>query len=98
MKDEDAVKKIIDELSEGWKLSSSNLNQYFETLKKNKELQAESEAYSELICPGCGKPYRKGSKFCSSCGRKIDLIKVCVYCGSALKPSAKFCSSCGKSV
>jgi hypothetical protein len=125
---EDDAKKIIGELAAAWKQSSSNINQYFDALKKEKEKtpvinaaadteitfepkpepeqehkpepkqqpKSQPKPQPQLTCSKCGKPYREGSKFCGSCGNKIEFKNICAFCGADLKPSAKFCSSCGK--
>ncbi len=65
-------------------------------------------------CPNCGKPLRKGAKFCGSCGFEIsskqsvgaegeisastEMKDVCPFCGKSVRPGAKFCNSCGREI
>ena len=59
-----------------------------------------------MNCPKCNYELKDGSKFCSSCGEKIEEEKkeeevkdtphFCSECGAQLKDDSKFCSSCGK--
>jgi len=65
-------------------------------------------------CPNCGKPLRKGAKFCGSCGYEItskqsvgaqsdssasnEMKEICPYCGKKIRPGAKFCNSCGREI
>lgn len=50
-------------------------------------------------CQVCGAANPEGTKFCSSCGAKLETPapagNVCAACGTALLPGAKFCPSCG---
>lgn len=50
-------------------------------------------------CPTCHASIKKGSKFCSECGTKIEAIptknKFCPQCGMAAEPGMKFCAECG---
>ena len=44
-------------------------------------------------CPGCGKPYKEGARFCSDCGK--SLAAACPKCNATVEQGAKFCPSCG---
>lgn len=46
-------------------------------------------------CPKCKSPVIHGTKFCESCGAKIELPPVCRYCGAPNEHGTKFCESCG---
>ena len=59
-----------------------------------------------MNCPKCGNELKDNSKFCSSCGEKIEEVKpveeevvntpkFCSQCGEELKDNSKFCSNCG---
>jgi hypothetical protein len=39
-----------------------------------------------IDCPYCGNPNRKGSKYCSDCGKRLDTASV-VYCPSCKGPN-----------
>lgn len=52
---------------------------------------------NEIECPGCKRKLPSGTKFCPSCGSKIEIVTkaFCVECGAQLEPNAKFCAECG---
>ena len=56
----------------------------------------------EYPCPKCEKLYRKGMKFCPSCGASLAPVIVlrtsCPFCDNAdfYDPNGKFCPACGK--
>lgn len=50
---------------------------------------------SPQICPKCKSPIIHSSKFCESCGAKIDALPACTHCGALYKNGKKFCESCG---
>lgn len=47
------------------------------------------------ICPKCKSPIIRGTKFCESCGAKIDALLACTHCGASHESGTKFCESCG---
>jgi hypothetical protein len=47
------------------------------------------------ICPKCKSPIIRGTKFCESCGAKIDALPACAHCGAPNVNGTKFCESCG---
>lgn len=60
-----------------------------------------------MHCPGCGKNYSVGTKFCKECGTALVLNEpapsqpagvVCPSCGKRLSKDAIFCSECGASI
>lgn len=57
--------------------------------------QTPSRASSVAICPNCGTAVPAGSKFCLSCGAKMESAAFCSNCGKPLPPNAKFCPECG---
>ncbi|MGD8624039.1 MAG: zinc ribbon domain-containing protein [Anaerolineae bacterium] len=54
-----------------------------------------------LNCPGCGKSYQAGDRFCVRCGETLPVQEVkavaqgCPSCGAALRGDEIFCSKCG---
>ena len=48
-------------------------------------------------CPNCGNTNDEGSKFCNSCGHKLDadVRGLCPECGGVNPPSNIFCDKCG---
>jgi hypothetical protein len=51
-----------------------------------------------MKCPDCGKNNPSNSKYCSSCGSKLEKQISCSKCGSIIEPGARFCSQCGTKV
>ena len=49
-----------------------------------------------MKCPKCQAENPEGSKFCGSCGAKLE--RICPSCKSPNPPQFKFCSECGKSL
>ena len=68
--------------------------QKIETL--NIEIRKLESEITPKACE-CGEKLKKGSKFCSSCGKSIVVEKIC-ECGEKFKEGLKFCTSCGKKV
>ncbi|HWZ29553.1 MAG TPA: zinc ribbon domain-containing protein [Gemmatimonadales bacterium] len=55
----------------------------------------------QLRCPVHGPAALPGSKFCSSCGRRLGIGgegPYCGACGSPLEAESQFCGRCGKRV
>ena len=49
-----------------------------------------------ITCKECGTQLVDGSKFCFTCGSKIDSDTItCKNCGNALPANSKFCNECG---
>jgi hypothetical protein len=46
-----------------------------------------------IDCPYCGNPNRKGSRYCSNCGQRLDTASV-VYCPSCNGPNPPGNSLC----
>ena len=77
--------------------------------KVNPEPVAAAPAMEEskFVCPGCGKEYPAGTKFCAECGGKIEEKKsvidqkekapkfICSGCGKEYPVGTKFCTECG---
>jgi len=57
------------------------------------ERPSASTADAANKCPGCGKPYKEGARFCADCGK--PLASLCPKCSAAVEHGAKFCPSCG---
>ena len=52
-----------------------------------------------VICPKCGEKSVQGSKFCNTCGAKLEAEKKrCPSCGKENDGDAKFCDECGSSL
>lgn len=52
-------------------------------------------------CPSCGASNAPGTKFCQSCGAKLEAPspvqeRKCPACGAVVAPGVKFCSECGQ--
>ena len=61
------------------------------------------QSQEELVaCTKCQAMIKKGSKFCSECGSKVEepvqgnKSKFCPQCGTPAEEGAKFCHECGK--
>ncbi len=55
-----------------------------------------------ISCPACGAANAPGTKFCCSCGAKLETPppaepeqKTCPGCGTTVAPGVKFCPECG---
>ncbi len=51
-----------------------------------------------ISCPSCGTLNRKGSKYCSNCGQRLDVISsvICPSCGGPNLAGSVSCSFCGE--
>jgi len=49
-----------------------------------------------MICGSCGGENRAGRRFCSHCGKSLEL--ACPACGAANEPGDRFCGSCGNAL
>ena len=49
----------------------------------------------DFICRNCGAVLKENDKFCSVCGKKVEISKKCPKCFAENADDAKFCSSCG---
>ena len=59
----------------------------------NRNVSFENLSSSQVKCPSCGAINSVGTKFCSSCGKKI--MDTCPSCGSDVTFGKKFCPNCG---
>lgn len=51
------------------------------------------------VCPACGEKSVAGSKFCSACGKPMEIKKIaCPKCGNEVDEGSKFCNECGTSL
>lgn len=56
---------------------------------------AQAPAVPTVACPSCSAQINQGSKFCPSCGAKIESSKKCPSCGAEVPANSKFCPECG---
>ncbi len=56
---------------------------------------AQAPAAPTVACPSCSAQINQGSKFCPSCGAKIESSKKCPSCGAEVPANSKFCLECG---
>ena len=49
----------------------------------------------KIICTNCNTQNPPSSKFCCSCGQKLEVKVFCTNCGTLLVPGSKFCNNCG---
>ena len=54
------------------------------------------QSEGNITCQECGRSNSPGSRFCDSCGRRID--GVCDHCGHQNESGARFCNKCGESL
>lgn len=54
-----------------------------------------AQAPQTVACPSCSAQINQGSKFCPSCGAKIESSKKCPSCGAEVPANSKFCLECG---
>lgn len=70
-----------------------------EDLKKEEDevlrRETEAEKKKEVINCSCGQQLPMESKFCISCGNKME--RIC-KCGKLVPEGAKFCISCGQKI
>ncbi|MGE5415806.1 MAG: SPFH domain-containing protein [Acidobacteriota bacterium] len=62
---------------------------------------AAAAAAGMIICAGCQGQLPAGSKFCSSCGAKVEQApakKFCTECGTQVAGTDAFCNNCGTKV
>lgn len=87
--------KEIDELFAAIKLVEAEIEKFAE-----EKPQATPETLGGKTCSNCGAPLDENTKFCGSCGTKVEAVvegKKCPNCGSEVG-DAKFCNSCGTSL
>lgn len=59
---------------------------------------AQAPAVPTVACPSCSAQINQGSKFCPSCGAKIESSKKCPSCGAEVPANSKFCPECGAKI
>jgi hypothetical protein len=58
----------------------------------------ESSTETMAVCPSCGPRPESTAKFCSECGRAVEIRGAgarCSGCGTPAPPGAKYCGECG---
>lgn len=53
---------------------------------------------SSTRCPHCGTNVEAGNRFCTQCGRPMEVPPVCSQCGATLPGGSRFCGRCGAAV
>ena len=53
---------------------------------------------NNIVCYNCGNKNLINSKFCSSCGKPLNLNKFCTNCGASIEINSNFCSMCGREI
>ncbi|MGC8786074.1 MAG: zinc ribbon domain-containing protein [Anaerolineae bacterium] len=50
-----------------------------------------------ISCPYCGTPNRRGSKYCSNCGQRLEAVSAitCTACERLNPPGSTYCAFCG---
>ena len=61
-----------------------------------RNVSSERKDTAQVKCPACGATNGAGTKFCSSCGKK--LVNVCQNCGTEFQADKKYCPNCGASI
>lgn len=66
----------------------------------NTQAQADTANSEQVMeCQNCHAMIKKGSKFCSECGTKVEVPankgKFCPQCGTPAEEGMKFCTECG---
>lgn len=61
---------------------------------------AAAAAPAGITCPVCNAANAPGTKFCCSCGARLEVLAAsagaaCPNCGAANAPGTKFCCECG---
>lgn len=51
-----------------------------------------------FFCQNCGRENRSGTKFCTGCGKPLDITRTCPGCGKKLQANNKFCTGCGQKI
>jgi membrane protease subunit (stomatin/prohibitin family) len=84
-------------LGAGFAIGGQMANAFNPNQPQQQQQQAQNApAAATITCPGCGKANAVGTKFCSDCGGKMEVVKVpCMKCGASLIEGAKFCNECG---
>lgn len=49
----------------------------------------------KFTCKGCGAVLNENDKFCSKCGKRVEVAKKCPKCFAENSDDSKFCSECG---
>jgi hypothetical protein len=83
------VDSIILNLASELKSNFSDNQDVLYTIEQAKELIFRGEH----LCPHCLVPYVAGDKFCSSCGKTVEIFGTCQQCGAVKKGT--YCSECG---
>lgn len=66
-----------------------------EDLKKLDNSYKQIKKTENFVCRHCATVLSEDAKFCSSCGKKVEIAKKCPKCFAENSDTAKFCSTCG---
>lgn len=66
-----------------------------EDYKKLVEAYKQIKKTESFVCRHCGAVLKENDKFCSTCGKPVEMAKKCPKCFAENAEDAKFCSSCG---
>lgn len=70
----------------------------------DKDLERLTNSYKQIkktenhVCRNCGSMLKENDKFCSECGKKVEMSKKCPSCFAEISDESKFCSSCGNAL
>lgn len=64
-----------------------------ENILKTIEIVQEKVLRGQHLCKSCLTIYSPGDKFCSVCGKPVEVFGICPKCETVFKE--KFCSNCG---
>ncbi len=67
-----------------------------EDMEKLKKHYHELKSSDNFVCRQCGAGLSENDKFCSSCGKRVEIGKKCPNCFTENSDEAKFCSGCGQ--
>ncbi len=96
--------KIPEDVYEDWKKHVKNGESGNKTSAPGKTpdapppVPAHLKGETSVMCSGCNRENKAGTKFCVGCGIPIKQEAFCGKCGKQLKPDNKFCTGCGEKI
>lgn len=67
-------------------------------VSRNASSKAPSISSNTISCPNCHSQVNADSKFCTSCGTKLNQESFCEICGAPVSEGDSFCTNCGNSL